>query len=60
MGPLRLSDLIGLETILMILEDLTEKLGPRFMPSPLLRQMVAAGRLGEKVGKGFFDYPEKK
>jgi 3-hydroxybutyryl-CoA dehydrogenase len=60
MGPLRLSDLIGLETILMILEDLTDRLGPRFMPSPLLRQMVAAGRLGEKAGKGFYDYPEKK
>jgi 3-hydroxybutyryl-CoA dehydrogenase len=60
MGPLRLADLIGLETILMILDDLTFKMGPRFMPSPLLRQMVAAGRLGQKVGKGFYDYSGKR
>ncbi|MDT3683750.1 MAG: 3-hydroxyacyl-CoA dehydrogenase family protein [Pseudorhodoplanes sp.] len=60
MGPLRLADLIGLETILMILEDMTAKMGSRFMPSPLLRQMVAAGRLGQKVGKGFYTYAEKR
>jgi|TARA_B100000315_G_scaffold248244_1_gene277905 3-hydroxybutyryl-CoA dehydrogenase len=59
MGPLELSDLIGLETILMILDDLTFKLGDRFRPSPLLRQMVSAGHLGVKVGKGFYDHSKK-
>jgi 3-hydroxybutyryl-CoA dehydrogenase len=39
---------------------MTVKMGSRFMPSPLLRQMVAAGRLGQKVGKGFYDYAEKR
>jgi len=59
MGPLELSDLIGLETILMILDDLTFKLGDRFRPSPLLRQMVSAGHIGVKVGKGFYDHSKK-
>jgi len=59
MGPLELSDLIGLETILMILDDLTHKLGDRFRPSPLLRQMVSAGHLGIKTGKGFYDHSKK-
>ncbi len=59
MGPLELSDLIGLETILMILDDLTFKLGERFRPSPLLRQMVSAGHLGVKTGKGFYDHTKK-
>ncbi|MBI4968979.1 MAG: 3-hydroxybutyryl-CoA dehydrogenase [Rhodospirillales bacterium] len=60
MGPLRLADLIGLETILVILDDLAAKMGPRFLPSPLLRQMVAAGRLGQKAGKGFYEYASKR
>lgn len=55
-GPLKLADLIGLDTCLYVLDDLAAKLGPRFMPSPLLRQMVSAGHLGMKTGKGFFDY----
>ena len=59
MGPLKLADLIGLDTCLYVLEDLTAKLGPAFMPSPLLRQMVSAGALGLKTGKGFFDYSKK-
>jgi len=59
MGPLKLADLIGLDTCLYVLEDLTAKLGPSFMPSPLLRQMVSAGDLGVKTGKGFFDYSKK-
>jgi len=59
MGPLKLADLIGLDTCLYVLEDLTVKLGSAFMPSPLLRQMVSAGDLGLKTGKGFFDYSKK-
>jgi 3-hydroxybutyryl-CoA dehydrogenase len=59
MGPLKLADLIGLDTCLYVLDDLAQKLGPRFLPSPLLRQMVLAGHLGVKTGKGFFDYSKK-
>jgi 3-hydroxybutyryl-CoA dehydrogenase len=58
-GPLKLADLIGLDTCLYVLEDLAEKLGSAFRPSPLLRQMVSAGHLGMKTGKGFFDYTKK-
>jgi 3-hydroxybutyryl-CoA dehydrogenase len=56
MGPLKLADLIGLDTCLYVLEDLAQKLGPAFIPSPLLRQMVSAGHLGLKTGEGFFQY----
>jgi 3-hydroxybutyryl-CoA dehydrogenase len=59
MGPLKLADLIGLDTCLYVLDDLAQKLGPGFLPSPLLRQMVSAGHLGVKTGKGFFDYSKK-
>jgi len=59
MGPIALVDLVGLETALYVLDDLTQKLGPRFMPSPLLRQMVSAGHFGVKTGKGFYDYSKK-
>ncbi|MDO8784619.1 MAG: 3-hydroxyacyl-CoA dehydrogenase NAD-binding domain-containing protein, partial [Syntrophales bacterium] len=56
MGPLALADLIGLDTCLMGLEDMYNRLGDRFKPSPLLRQMVYSGNLGVKTGKGFYDY----
>ncbi len=57
MGPLALADLIGLDVCLDILEVLHEGLGdPKYRPCPLLRRMVAAGRLGRKSGKGFHDY----
>ncbi len=60
MGPLALADLIGLDVCLDILEVLQRELGdPKYRPSPLLRRMVAAGRLGKKAGKGFYDYPAK-
>ncbi len=56
LGPLELADLVGLDVELHILESLAAELGERFLPSPLLRQLVAAGRLGKKSGAGFHRY----
>jgi 3-hydroxybutyryl-CoA dehydrogenase len=57
MGPLALADLIGLDTCLAILERLHTSLGEdKYRPCPLLRNYVAAGYLGRKVGKGFYSY----
>ncbi|MEX0843482.1 MAG: 3-hydroxyacyl-CoA dehydrogenase NAD-binding domain-containing protein [Gemmatimonadota bacterium] len=57
MGPLRLADLIGLDTCLLILEVLHRDLGDdRYRPCPLLRRHVAAGWLGRKSGRGFHSY----
>ena len=57
MGPLALADLIGLDTCVSIMEVLHEGLGdPKYAPCPLLRQYVAAGRLGRKTGRGFYVY----
>jgi 3-hydroxybutyryl-CoA dehydrogenase len=57
LGPLALADLIGLDTCVAIMEVLYDGLGnPKYAPCPLLRQYVAAGRLGRKSGRGFFEY----
>ena len=59
MGPLRLADLIGLDTCLHVLEVLHRDLGDdKYRPCPLLRKHVAAGRLGRKSGRGFYEYED--
>lgn len=59
MGPLTLADFIGLDVCLSIMEVLHRELGEdKYRPCPLLRKMVAAGRLGRKSGQGFYDYGE--
>ncbi len=60
MGPFELVDLVGLDVRLSILEYLHKTLGEKFRPSSLLRQYVAAGRLGRKTGRGVYDYPGAK
>lgn len=55
-GPLRLGDLVGLDVRLGIADYLAAELGPRFEPPQLLRDMVAAGKLGKKSGQGFFTW----
>jgi 3-hydroxybutyryl-CoA dehydrogenase len=57
MGPLALADLVGLDVCLSVLEVLHQEFGEdKYRPAPLLRTMVAAGRLGKKSGRGFYDY----
>ena len=58
MGPLALADLIGLDTCVAIMDVLRDGLGdPRFEAAPLLRRLVAEGKLGRKSGEGFFTHP---
>lgn len=61
-GPLRLSDMVGLDVRLDIARHLAATLGPRYAPPKLLEEMVARGDLGAKTGKGFFDWtkPDEK
>jgi 3-hydroxybutyryl-CoA dehydrogenase len=56
-GPLRLSDIVGLDVRLDIARHLTTTLGSRYSPPRLLEEMVERGDLGQKTGKGFFDWP---
>jgi 3-hydroxybutyryl-CoA dehydrogenase len=60
MGPVELLDFVGLDTTLYIMDVLFEQFRePKYAAPPLLRRMVAAGRTGKKVGRGFYDYPSK-
>jgi 3-hydroxybutyryl-CoA dehydrogenase len=61
MGPLQLADFIGLDVCLSILKVLHDGFGnPKYAPSPLLVNMVTAGKLGVKSGEGFYDYSASK
>jgi len=59
MGPFEMIDMVGLDTRLKVLEYLHSTLGEKFRPCPLLVKYVNAGRLGRKVGRGVYDYPEE-
>ncbi len=54
MGPLELTDLVGLDVRLAIAEHLAKEIGPQFTPPPVLRRLVRAGKLGKKTGEGFY------
>lgn len=58
MGPLKLTDLVGLDVRLAILEHLHKELGEQFRPPAILRSMVRAGKLGKKTGEGFYKWPK--
>ena len=56
MGPFYLSDLLGLDTVLHVAEHLKESYGDRFFVSPKMKELVEAGNLGQKTGKGFYEH----
>jgi len=55
-GPLALADLIGLETLLRVMEGMHREMGDKYRPAPLLRKLVRANRYGRKTGKGVYNY----
>jgi 3-hydroxybutyryl-CoA dehydrogenase len=57
LGPLELADLAGLDVVLKSSEYLCREMGERYQPSPLLKQLVTAGHLGKKTGRGVYEYP---
>lgn len=59
MGPLRTTDIVGLDVRLGIAEERHNKLGERFAPPALLRRLVAEGHLGRKTGRGFYEWSEQ-
>ena len=55
-GPFEFLDLVGLDTMVKVLDEMSKTMGSQWLAPPLMRQLVAAGRLGRKTGKGFYDY----
>ena len=56
MGPFFLTDLLGLDTVLHVAEHLQESYGDRFFVSPKMKELVEAGNLGQKTGRGFYEH----
>ncbi len=56
MGPFEFADTIGIDNVVATLETLSQRKGPQYIPSRILKQMVALGKLGKKTGKGFYQY----